>query len=194
MIAYRKRQNVFEKKEREWRVEPDALVFRDAEGRELREAWRDAVAVRLRYAPSRFKTWLYITEISFKSGRSWTIDNSHFAGFADFEDRTATYTPFVHAVLERLAANAPDIKAYSGTTMISYVAQIGIVAIAFAALAAVFLSIPVFESSDPWWLVAKLAIIAVMIPPFITWVRRNYPHTFSIHAVPDDAVPKPEPV
>jgi hypothetical protein len=189
MIVYRKRQNVFEKAEREWRVEPDAIVLRDAAGLETRKAWRDVTEIRLRHAPSRFKNWLYTCDLTFKDRTRWSIDNAHFAGFADFEDRTSTYGPFVRAALARIAAEAPQVEAFTGTTMPAYIAQVALVAVAFAALAALFLTIPVFETSDPWWVIFKLLIIAVMIPPFIGWVRSNYPRKISIDAVPSDALP-----
>jgi hypothetical protein len=189
MIAYRKRHNVLEKGEREWRVEDDALILRDAAGHETRKAWRDVTDIRLRQAPSRFKTWLHICELRFKDGTRWSIDNAHFAGFADFQDRSGTYGPFVRAVLARISAEAPHVRAYAGTTMAAYIAQIAVVAFAFAALAALFLTIPVFETSDPWWVTLKLVIIAAMLPPFVGWVRSNYPRKIALDAIPADAMP-----
>jgi hypothetical protein len=190
MTSYRKRENVFEKGEREWRVDPHALVLRTGGGHEMAYAWRDVTTVRLRHNPSRFNLQRHVFDIAFKNGVSWSIDNGHYAGFADFEDRSATYTPFVRAALARIAAEAPNAKVYTGSSLPSYLAQVALVAVAFIALVAVFLTIPVFETSDPWWIGLKLVIIAGLLPPFISWVRTNYPHAIKIDAIPDDAWPK----
>jgi hypothetical protein len=189
MLVYRKRQSFLEKTEREWRIEEDALVFRAADGRETRKPWRDVASVRLRRTPSRFQMWGHTFDVAFKDGARWSIDNNHFAGFADFQDRTATYAPFVRAALARIRAAAPAAKAYAGTTYVSYVAQVALVAFAFAALAAVFLTIPVFEVSDPWLVTLKLLIIAALLPPFALWVRANYPRVISLDAIPPEVLP-----
>jgi len=190
MTSYRKRENVFEKGEREWRVDPHALVLRTVSGHEMAYGWRDVTTVRLRHNPSRFNLQRHVFEIAFKNNIDWSIDNGHYAGFATFEDRTETYIPFVRAALARIAAEAPNAKVYTGTSLISYIAQVALVAVAFAALVALFLTIPVFESSNPWWIGLKLLIIAALLPPFFTWVRTNYPHAVKIDAIPEDAWPK----
>jgi hypothetical protein len=190
MTSYRKRENVFEKGEREWRVDPHALVLRTVEGAEMAYPWRDVTTVRLRHNPSRFNLQRHAFDVAFKNGIDWSIDNGHYAGFATFEDRTATYTPFVRAALARIAAEAPNAKVYMGSSLASYLAQVALVTVAFLALVAVFLTLPVFESSDPWWIGLKLVLIAAMLPPFIIWVRTNYPRAIKIDAIPDDAWPR----
>jgi hypothetical protein len=193
MTAYRKRESLLEKAEREWRVEPHALVLRTAEGKEMAYPWRDVSRVRLRYAPTRLKTWRYTFDVAFKNGVDWSIDNAHFASIGDFEDRSATYAPFVRAALARIKAEAPQAKIYTGTSPISFAAQVAMVAVAFLGLAALFLTIPVFETSNVWWVVFKLAIIAAMIPPFVKWVRTNVPRAISPDAIPEDALPNANP-
>lgn len=188
MTTYRKRENLFEKAEREWRVDPHALVLRTAEGNEMAYAWRDVVTVRLRYAPTRFKTWRYVFDVAFKNGVDWSIDNVHFAGIASFEDRSAAYTPFVHAALARIKAEAPAAKVYAGATPLSYYGQSAFVLAAFALLAAVLLTLPILDGI-PGVAVVKLLIIAAMLPFLIKWLRTSYPRAIAIDAIPENALP-----
>ncbi len=189
MTTYRKRENFFEKGEREWRVDPHALVLRTPEGIEMAYAWCDVTTVRLRYAPTRAKTGRYVFDVAFKNGVDWSIDNIHFAGLADFEDRSAAYTPFVHAALARIKAEAPTAKAYAGATPLSYYGQSAFVLVAFAALAAVLITLPVLDGI-PGVAIVKLLIVAATLPFLIKWLRTSYPRPIMIDAIPENALPK----
>lgn len=189
MIAYRKRENVFKKGESEWRVEPDALVYRDAAGRETRLAWGDVSFVRMQYAPTRLKSERYLFQIAGKRGTKFSFDNMHFAGIADFEERSATYTPFARAVLDKVKEAAPNAAVYLGASPASYVGQVAMVAVAFAALIAVFLTIPVFDSiSESSWY--KFGVVLVSLPFFVRWVYASFPRKARLDALPDYVLPK----
>lgn len=189
MIAYSKRDNVFSKVEREWRVEPDALVMRDEEGRETRLLWKDVSVVRMQYAPTRIKMERYLFQIKGKRGPQFSIDNMHYAGFADFQERSATYTPFARAVLDKVKEQAPNAAVYLGASPASYIAQVAFVGIAFAAFASLFLIIPVFEvMSDVSWM--KFVIVLLALPFFFRWVYTAYPRKADLNALPDYVLPK----
>lgn len=189
MISYRKRDNVFSKVEREWRVEPDALVMRDENGRETRLPWRDVKFVRMQYAPTRIKMERYLFQIAGKRGPKFSIDNMHYAGFADFEERSATYTPFARAVLDKVKEQSPGAAVYLGASPASYIAQVAFVSIAFAAFAALFFVIPVFEvMSDVSWM--KFVIVLLALPFFFRWLYTAYPRKADLNALPDYVLPK----
>lgn len=188
MIAYRKRQSVFSKVEHEWRIEPDALVMRDETGRETRLPWRDVKFVRMQYAPTRLKTERYLFQIAAKRGPKFSIDNMHFAGFADFDERSATYAPFVRAALDKVKEQAPNAAVYLGASPASYIAQVAFVSIAFAAFASLFLFIPVFEvMSDVSWM--KFVIVLLALPFFFRWVYTAYPRKARLGELPDYVLP-----
>ncbi len=187
-MIYRKRRNLFEKDECEWRVEPDALVFRDAHQHEIRLAWRDVKAVRLAYAPTRAKTWRHVFVLTMKSGLQTEIDNAHFAGIGDFEDRSASYAPFVRAALARIKAEAPDAVVRVGSSPLAYLVQAAFVLAAFAGLAAVLLLLPVSFSGI---VIVKLALIAAFLPMLWRWLKYARPRRASFDALPDDAFPAP---
>lgn len=188
MTSYRKRENYFEAGEDEWLVEGDALVHKRADGTVARQRIADVVSVRLRYAPTSYKTWRYAFEIRFRVGHAWHIDNGHFAGLADFEDRSASFVPFVRDVIRLVSQHAPHARAYLGSSWTSYLVQVGFLAIAFSALAAVFLLLPI-GAGISGLVVVKLAIIAFFLPVLFKWARRALPQGVPIDAVPDDAYP-----
>lgn len=189
MISYRKRDNVFEKGESEWRVEPDALVYRNPSGGEKHLPWNDVKQVRIQYAPTRMKTQRYLFEIVGKHGRQFSIDSMHFVGIANFEERSATYTPFVRAALEKVKEQSPDAPVYLGASPASYLMQVVFVTIAFAAFAALFFIIPVFDvMSGTGWV--KLAIVLLALPFFFRWLYTAYPREADLNNLPDYVLPK----
>lgn len=188
MTSYSKRRNLFEKGEWEWRVTGDALVARDPQGREDIGPWREVSAVRLGYEPTRYKTWRHVIELKFRNGAKWQIDNVHFRGIADFENRSATYNPFVHAVMDKLRQQAPEAKGSVGSAPIFYwVSMIGL-SLLFAVLAMLLLAIPISGFSGIVWV--KLGLIAAMLPTLFLWARKSFPRRMTLDRIPADALPE----
>lgn len=191
MTTYRKRENFFEAAEDVWSVEGDSLVHKRADGTVARRQLSEVASVRLRYAPTSYKTWRYAFEIRFNAGHAWHIDNGHFAGIADFEDRSATFVPFVREVIQLVSQHAPQARAFLGSSWTSYLLQVGFLVIAFSALAGVFLMLPI-GAGISGMVVVKLAIIAFFLPVVLKWARRALPQGVPINAIPDDAYPPVE--
>jgi hypothetical protein len=188
MVSYSQREHCFEKGEHEWCVLPDVLVRREASGQEMRRPWRDTKTVRLGFRPTRYKPDRHVLEISFADGTRWRIDNCHFAGIADFEDRSATYLPFVSAALARIAEQAPGVAAYCGNPPWSYYIQVSIAAIGLLLCGAVLLALPVLDTW-PGIVLVKLVLMAAMLPALFRWARRAYPRSMRIDDVPPEALP-----
>ena len=70
MTSYRKRENLFEAGEDVWSIEGDSLVHKRADGTEARRKLSEVKSVRLRYAPTSYKTWRHAFEIRFKVGHA----------------------------------------------------------------------------------------------------------------------------
>lgn len=191
MTSYRKRENFLEAGEDEWFVEGGSLVHKRADGMVVRQNLADVASVRLRYAPTRYKTWRYVFEIRFKVGHAWHIDNGHFAGIAAFEDRSARFVPFVRSVIDLIRQHAPGARAYLGMGWISYVLQVGMLLTVFTFLAVVLLRLPI-GAGIYGIVVFKLALIAFFLPPLFKWVRRALPQGVPIDAIPDEAFPRVE--
>lgn len=189
MVHYSKRENAFEKGERVWTVEDEGLLWRLPTGVELGMAWAGVRQVRLTYAPTELKTWRHkLTLVGRRSG-TWTIDNAHFKGIGEFEDRSASFNPFVMACVEKVAAAAPGATARLGSDPLAYWAQLGFVAAMFALLAVVVVALPT-EFSGPTW--AKLGIIVAMLPVGLLFVVRSWPRRVALD--PEafrEALPRP---
>src|SRR5690606_30610268 len=108
---YRRRAGRLSRGEREWRVEPDALVSRGASGRERRIPWADVVSVRVGFNAARGRPWRHLTELQPRHGAKIELDNAHFLAPGAYEDRSASYGPFVRAALARIGAANPNARA-----------------------------------------------------------------------------------
>jgi hypothetical protein len=88
--------------EKTWRLSGDTLWI-CAEGKEDMPIPLTGIRkLRLSYDPSRFQRGLFRCHLYNADGTFVTIQNGHYKGFADFEERTETYLPFVHALISRL--------------------------------------------------------------------------------------------
>ncbi|MEE8439767.1 MAG: hypothetical protein V3S07_09265 [Micropepsaceae bacterium] len=191
-VAYRKRQSLFTKAEHEWRVEEDTLVTCDPAGTESRVFWQDVIGVRLAYAPTRMKTWRYVFVVELKNGHKIEIDNGHFAGPADFKDRSNFYVPFVRAALERIRILAPDARVRIGSGALSYFLTLSFVAVVITALTIVLFVLPTPLDYLGYPSTVKLVIIIVFSPILIRWTVKARPRTISLDEIPSDALPKIE--
>jgi hypothetical protein len=190
-VIYRKRRGPISRGEREWRVEPDALVTVGPTGRERRYPWRDIVAVRLCQHPTHAKPFRYVFELQPRHERKVAIDNVHFIARGQFEERSDSYTPFVRAALERIAAENPNARALMGETPKRYfflllAALVGLGGLAFV-LAAV--RTPIDALPGPYAALVKLVIILLMLPIFWRWMMKALPHGVEISDIPSRALP-----
>ncbi len=188
-VVYRRRRNAISRSEREWRVEEDALVTVGGSGAERRFPWKDMISVRLCFEPTRFKPWRYVFELQPKRGRKIQLDNAHYLSVGRFEDRSASYTPFVQAALDRLRAEKPQMQALIGETPKRYfflllVALLGLGGAAFALIA-----FPTPLDALPFSTLIKLVIILLMLPVFWRWVLGAMPRGVALDDIPKRALP-----
>lgn len=185
-----------------WRLAPDALELRGgpldlrdspAAGpdRIMRFPYRDIVQVRLYYAPSEYNVVRYCCALRLRTrmhiGHDLEIQSTHCTGIGSFEDRAATYAPFVRALIARVAAANPSARFRAGVHPVQYWLAPIVLLIAMTALA--------FMLSEPWGysLWAKFAIFLLLIPLLIAhamgWGRKNWPCRFTPDAIPKDVLP-----
>lgn len=187
MTSFSKRRNLFEKGEWEWRITDDAMVARDHKGREDVGPWREVTALRLGYEPTQYKTWRHVIELKFRNGAKWTIDNVHFAGVGEFENRSATYAPFVREAVAKVRELAPRAKGRVGSAPVFYWTSVIVLGLLFAVLAVILLLVPVAEFPGVVW--AKLGIIALFLPTLLLWARKSFPRGMALEHIPEDALP-----
>lgn len=186
---YRRRRSTISGGEREWRVEERALVTRSASGNEKRTPWRDIVSVRLYADPARDRPWRYVFELQPRDRRKITIDNAHALGAREYEDRSATYTPFVRAALKQLAAENPKARALMAETQKRYFFLMLIGIIAIGALALALAALPVPDAMQSWAPLAKFAVVLLLLPVFWLGILRVIPRGVPLHEIPERALP-----
>jgi hypothetical protein len=187
-VIYRRRRGVIPSGEREWRAEADALVTCGSSGRERKLAWRDVQSVRLYADPARGRPWRYVFEIQPKQGQRVTIDNAHLVERGLYEERSATYTPFVRAALAQIAEKNPRVRALLAETQKRYFFLLFAGLISFCALA-VALVAPTPLDGWAYGGLLKLAVIAIMLPAFVFGILRALPRGVPLNEVPDRAFP-----
>jgi len=188
-VVFKRRRNAMSRSEREWRVEEGALVTRGGSGAERRYLWSDIVAVRLCFSPTRQKPWRYVFELQRRQGQKIEIDNAHYAGAGDFEDRSSTYKPFVQAALAALKQENPKARALIGETPKRYfflmlASLVGLGAMAYAMVAA---RTPL--DALPYAPLIKFGIILLMLPIFFRLVMGAVPRGFPLDQIPERALP-----
>jgi hypothetical protein len=188
-VIYRRRRDAISRSEREWRVEDDALVTRGGSGRERRYRWRDIVSVRLLHDPARSKPWRYVFELQPKHERKIVIDNCHFVGSREFEERSDSYTPFVRAALARWAVAHPKGRALIGETPKRYFFLLIGALIGLGALAYVLVAVRTPLDALPYANLVKFGVILLMLPVFWRWVLRSMPRGVAPDQIPDRAFP-----
>jgi hypothetical protein len=171
-VTYAKRENAFEKGEHVWRVEEDCLIWTRPAGDSLTLLWKDVGAVRTAFAPTEWKTWRHVFELTTRKGATLVVDNAHFKSVGDFEDRSASFIPFVLACVDRIAVLAPDARGRVGAGPLNYYGQL-----AFALGMMVLLAFVLFTLPTPTTalIVIKLALIGAMLPVAIAWAVRSKP-------------------
>lgn len=192
MAIYRQRRNFFEKAEWEWAATPGGLRVTDHHGQAFLTPWGSVAAVRVAYAPTRYKPWRHLLEFRLADGRKLTVDNVHFKGVADFENRSDSYTPFVRAALSELGRNSPKVRVRAGAAPVGYWVSAIFVLTVFAVLAAILLAIPIDIIPGIAWL--KMGLIAVSLPVLAFWFVRARPRSATLDTIPESSLPRaPEP-
>lgn len=188
-VIYRRRGSAISRSEREWRVEDDALVSRGASGREKRYRWTDIVSVRLLHDPVRARDWRYIFELQPRHARKIVIDNAHYVGARDFEERSESYTPFVRAAVAQWAEAHPKARVLIGETPKRYFFLLIAALIILCLLAYVLVAVPTPLDAMPYANPIKFGIILLMLPIFWRSVLKVVPRGVAPDEIPDRAFP-----
>jgi len=185
MTVYHRRTSILEPA-LEYRAEADALVIASPTG-ERRLPWRDVREIRLTFAPTEQKVDRYVLALRFAGAGKVQIDNMHWRGVADFENRSESYRPFALAVAERVARLAPGAKAAAGAPFWSYALQI--LAMAVPATFLVWLLLEIGGHRPGESVLGKVLYIAWALPIALVWMVRGRPRKLDLNALPDSVLP-----
>lgn len=186
---YSQRKSAISSGQREWRIEPDALVVHGTRKEKGRVRWADVACVRLGPAPTRLKPWRYIFELRVRDGRAITIDNAHWLRFAAYEDRSSDFTPFVLNALRRIEAANPKARALVGDACWRHNAYLVLALAGLAAAATALILAPTPLDALPGAWLIKLALVLLMLPAFAFWILKAFPRGAALHNLPETALP-----
>ncbi len=183
---YRFRTHAFTK-DRTFLLTDDALVWGE-DGAPLDGVFYDDIAeVRVAYAPTRVARNRYRTQVIFRHGGMVELFNTHYRGFADFEERNPAYTAFIQALHRRLAERDLPVTYRKGS---SHAAYLGNLVLTFGTFALIALAVVLlFNFGIVWLAVVKLAIILFFVPTLIRYLRRSRPQAYDPRAIPAEALP-----
>ncbi len=149
-------------------------------------ALKDIIELKLKYAPSRYQLARCSARLVKREGGSIDILSSHYAGFADFEDRTETYEPFIRALGSALAKENPAAKFPRGYERSSLLlgAMLGMTGLAFVAML-----LPVVFAVGLPAIIPLGLLILFSGPAAAAEIRRNWPGAYDPHDIPGDLLP-----
>jgi hypothetical protein len=156
-------------------------------GGPARFPFRDIVALRLAFEPTRVDHERHRCDVTMRDGTKVSLWSTHYVSVGEFENRAATYTPLVRELVVHAASANPDCVLRAGKTAFGYWAQLIFLLAMFSLLALVILTFGSGGLSSLVWL--KLAIIAGLVPLLIRYARKNRPRRFTPDAIPDDVLP-----
>jgi len=180
-LSYTVRLNFFAK-ERTYRLSDDALTWQDADGNG-RLAFADVHQVRLSADPSFGKDRSRCTLLD-REGHKLKLDSKHFKELGTLEDRSSTYTPFVRALLQRVAAAAPHARFVAGSTAV-WAVWVGLTVV-YAIVILLLIAAVLGGASLGVEVIVVLIPLMLLGPGMWRAVRRGRATTF------DPAYPPPE--
>lgn len=185
--SYVFRENAFAKR-RTYRLTADALTWEE-DGGPLDGVFYDDIAeVQMTYAPTRFATNRYRTQIIFRQGGMVNLFNTDYAGIGDFPEKNAEYAAFVRELHKRLAAHGTNTVFRKGNSTVAYALNLALAIFIFAMIALAFVLL--FNFGLMWIAVVKLIVVLVFVPVLIRYIRRVRPESYDPLALPPDAVPE----
>jgi hypothetical protein len=175
-------RNSLASKERTYHLSTDALQW-EADGSQVRVAYADIDQMQL-ISYANFGGMQGQCTLHTRSGEKICIRSHHYAGLNNFEDRSATYAPFITGLARQIASSSPNARFVKGSTGLVVV---WLVVLALCAGTATVLAIALLEDTPiPVQTIAGVAVIATF--GTIAWrmVRGNDQTGFDPADIPSE--------
>jgi hypothetical protein len=186
-MEYSTRRTLFEKEKR-YLLRDDALEVVDEGGATVTVPYADIAEVSLAYLPSRYHSRIYRCLVRTRTGAKIPILNTHMAGFAKFEDRSAAWSPFVRELHRRLVPRAGSIRFRVGVGA----AMWGCMVFALVLLVAAAVAVGALMSKGAELTgsaMVKIAVLVVLLPLGVAYLRKNRPKSYDPAQPPADLLP-----
>ena len=186
MTQYRQRPHAFAP-ERTYTLAADGVHCQGEGELDTVIRYDQVESVRLAFEPTRAQRNRYCLRITGRQGQRYDITNEHYAGIAEFEDRSPGYRHFAAELHRLLASGGYPARFHSGQGAMQY---------AFNCALTIF--ILVMLAGVAWFLLAvgliaivvvKVVIIAFYLPTLFRYVTRNRPQDYLPSAIPPAVLP-----
>jgi hypothetical protein len=156
-------------------------------GGAARFPYGEIAELRMLFDPTRFDAQRHRCDVMMRDGTRISLWSTHYVAVGEFEDRGASYRPFVRALVARAAAASPACRFRAGKRPLVYWAELVFLLLMAALL--VFVLALVGGSSLSDLVLVKLALVVAMVPLLLRYVRKNRPRAFDPPAMPADVLP-----
>jgi hypothetical protein len=143
--------------------------------------------LRLCFDPTRADDTRHRCDLRLADGRKASFYSTHYVGFAEFEDRAATYVPLVRALVGRVASANPACRFRAGKRPLVYWTE-HVVLAALAVLLVFVVGLVGGVAISDLFLI-KLGVVVALIPVMIAYTRKNRPRQFDPAAIPAEVLP-----
>jgi hypothetical protein len=180
-INHSVRKSVAEKEPRSWTCTAETLDITQP-GTSVAIPYGKIATLRLSFEPGRFATNRCTAEVVTNTGWTAQIDNQHWAGVGNFEDRSLTYRLAIEALLARLRVANPQAVLETGKGAGLWLSM------GFLIIMLVVLFFVVLTIGGPLIALIKLGIVACYTPTMLRYVRANRRRVQPISADPPAGV------
>ena len=175
---YRQRISILEKGETLWRAFADRMEQIGPDGAlRLTIPYSAVRRVRVAWAPSRGQPGRLLLELSGSTSRV-TVSNMHFAGFANFEDRSESFYPMLWMVALGVRRANPGAEFRAGERPEIYWPLMLFAFGALGVLATVLFALPLSFGNLAATVILKGIFILVMLPVLLRWAWKSRPRVF----------------
>jgi hypothetical protein len=144
--------------------------------------------VRVLFDPTRFDAQRHRCDLTLRNGMRATFWSTHYVSVGEFEDRGASYRPFVRALVGHAAAANPACRFRAGKRPLVYWAELIFLLLMAALLVFVLALVGGSGLSD--LVLVKLAIVLALLPLLWRYARKNRPRRFQPAEIPPDVLPE----
>lgn len=157
-----------------YRLGDDALVWQDGDRSEQRR-YADIASVHLISYPGYGGQPLQCT-LKDRAGKKIKIRSHHYVSLGNFEDRTATYGPFIRELAARLGTHGQDVAFHCGSRImwavwvtLFWLSLLVLVGYVFALIGGVEIS---------WNTISPLVVLVVFLPVSRAMMGQSWAGTF----------------
>jgi hypothetical protein len=184
-LVYSCRPSLLEKENR-WVLWVDSLERSTTEFHDATPL-TEVADIRLQYAPTRFCEQMFCCRIRLRNGKVWHLQNQHFSGIANFENRSEAYKDFIENLVLRVASQQPQFVLITGTSWANW-----LLSSLFLFISLLLMLVVMFYlwTVIGWLVIVKLLVILFCLPRACRWISRNRPKTIDPQNIPAELLPK----